>query len=149
MALTLKHVEEFVMSVNVVKTLLSLCFVMLLPGCKITIIMSHFSAGNVTSDDGYIDCPTVCSHEYPSDTTVELSAKAEPGYVFTGFDYADDICVNGAQDSLETGKCTVAAGLPKVVTALFALESEDDCQPGEDFIISENGETVCGDAGGE
>ena len=41
------------------------------------------SNGNVTSQDGYLSCGSLCSKQYSSGQTVELTAQANPGYQFT------------------------------------------------------------------
>ncbi len=78
---------------------------------NLTVTKSIAGAGNVTSSDGAINCGSVCSANYYPQTSVTLSASANTGYVFTGW--------QGGGCS-GTGSCSIPMTAATSVTATFA-----------------------------
>jgi uncharacterized repeat protein (TIGR02543 family) len=66
--------------------------------------------GTVTSTDGLINCPGVCSHVYPDNTAVTLNATPPEGWTFLGW--------GGACSG--TGSCQVEMTQDHSVNATFA-----------------------------
>jgi hypothetical protein len=69
--------------------------------------------GKVTIDQK--DCPTECTHTYPADTEVTLTAKANDGYVFDG--WSDD-CEKG---QIVENSTTIKMDSNKTCSAIFIL----------------------------
>lgn len=65
--------------------------------------------GSVSSTDGFISCPDICSHIYAPNSQVTLNATPGQGSNFVGW--------NGACSG--TGPCTVTMTQPLSVTAVF------------------------------
>jgi uncharacterized repeat protein (TIGR02543 family) len=74
--------------------------------------LTAFISGNgmVTSTDGFISCPGMCSHLYPVNTQVTLNAAPASGLTFTGWSGA---CTG-------TGSCNVTVTQNLSVTATFS-----------------------------
>ena len=66
--------------------------------------------GTVTSNDGYINCGSTCSHLYWNGTVVVLTASPDPNWVFASWSGCDK--VNG-------NVCTVTMNSVRTVTASF------------------------------
>ena len=66
-------------------------------------------SGQVTSSDGTIACPSLCSYNYPGGTPVTLTATSYPGWSFSGW--------SGACSG--TGPCVVTMTQAQSVTATF------------------------------
>jgi hypothetical protein len=75
-----------------------------------TLMVVTSGNGTVSSTDGFINCPGMCSHSYPSNTQVTLNAAPAQGWVFGGW---DGPCVG-------TGSCTVTMTQPLSVGAIFS-----------------------------
>jgi len=75
-----------------------------------TLTVSISGSGMVTSTDGFIHCPGVCSHVYPSDTPVMLTATPTSGSIFSGW--------SGACSG--TGPCNLIMNQNLSVTAEFS-----------------------------
>ncbi len=102
-------------------------------------------SGTVTSSPSGISCPGTCSVNYPLNSFVGLSATPASGYSFSGWSGA---CTG-------TGACSVTLTSAKSVTATFtpvsnglktcssvglwAIDSEQNGQPGRGFTIEEQG----------
>ena len=66
--------------------------------------------GSVASTDGFINCPSVCTHSYPPDAQVTLNATPGQGSTFVGW--------SGACSG--TGSCTVTMSQAQTVNAIFS-----------------------------
>ncbi|MDA1304521.1 MAG: DNRLRE domain-containing protein [Nitrospirae bacterium] len=77
---------------------------------ELTVTFGGNGTGSVVSNVGSINCPVVCSHSYDLNTVVTLSASADSGYEFTGW--------NGAGCS-GIGTCVVTMNQLQTVTATF------------------------------
>ncbi len=77
-----------------------------------TLTVSPTGSGTVTSSDGTINCPTVCSANYATGTTVTLTATPAGGWAFTGW---------GGCDIAQGSVCTVHMISGRNVTATFKL----------------------------
>src|SRR5579871_6839543 len=51
----------------------------------VTLTVSVFGNGTVTSTDGFIDCPGSCQHTYDPGSHVTLNAMAASGWLFSGW----------------------------------------------------------------
>ncbi len=69
--------------------------------------------GTVTSTDGFINCPTTCSHAYAANSPVTLHAAAGTGQTFTGWSGA---CTG-------TSPCNLTVNANVAVTANFVPTS--------------------------
>lgn len=78
-----------------------------------SVVVSLVGGGRVSSSDKVIDCGNKCAGSYNAGTVVTLSAKANSGSVFSGWNGA---CVG-------TGTCTVAANGIQNVGATFTVQS--------------------------
>ena len=76
---------------------------------RLTVAKSGTGSGTVTSSPPGINCGSDCSEDYPSDTSVTLTAKPAAGSVFTGWSGA---CTG-------TGACNLTMNAAKSVTATF------------------------------
>ena len=76
---------------------------------RLTVAKSGTGSGTVTSSPAGINCGSDCSEDYPSDTSVALTAKPAVGSVFTGWSGA---CTG-------TGACNLTMNAAKSVTATF------------------------------
>jgi uncharacterized repeat protein (TIGR02543 family) len=74
-----------------------------------TLTASTNGNGTVTSTDGFINCPGICSHSYLSFTQVTLNATPAQGWTFTGW--------SGACGG--TGSCVVTMTQDLSVSATF------------------------------
>ena len=84
------------------------------PVVSSTLTVSAPSHGNVTSDLGGIQCGTTgttCSAIFTNGTPVTLSARADPGFTFSGWSGA---CVN------KVGPCKLVIGSEDTAQATFA-----------------------------
>lgn len=81
-----------------------------------TVAVSKAGTGNgtVTSSPGGISCGSTCSHAYPVETSVTLTATAATGSTFTGW--------SGACGG--TATCTVSTNAAAAVTATFNVTAE-------------------------
>ena len=73
------------------------------------LLVSTTGSGTVTSTDGFINCPGACSHSYPQNTPVTLSATPANGWAFSGW--------SGACSG--TGSCVVTMTQNQSVGATF------------------------------
>lgn len=72
-----------------------------------TLSISISAGGRVVSDPAGIDCPTDCTHNYPSHVpSVRLTATADPGYRFGAFG-GDEDCADGQVDTEAPHHCNV------------------------------------------
>ncbi len=78
------------------------------PGFALTVVLNGEGAGSVTDDQGFIDCPGLCSAVVPAGTMLALTATAESGSSFQGF--AGDC---------QGATCSITLGADKSVTAIF------------------------------
>jgi len=69
--------------------------------------------GNVTSTDGFINCPGNCTHQYPPNTHVTLNATPASGWTFAGWGGA---CTG-------TGSCQLTMTQDLSTTATFTSPS--------------------------
>jgi len=74
-----------------------------------TLTVTPNGIGTITSSIGGINCPGTCSVQYPSGSSVTLSATAGSGLTFTGW----------SGDCTLTGLCALTMGRDKNVTATF------------------------------
>ena len=81
---------------------------------SLTVNVSGSGTGTVVSQDGLINCGTVCSHSYYSGTLVTLTANPTPGSFFAGWTGCDSMIEN---------TCIVTTVINKSVTAMFALNN--------------------------
>jgi hypothetical protein len=82
-----------------------------IPVYNLAVKKSVTAAGNVTSNDGTINCGATCSANYNPGKSVTSTASTNSGYTFTGW--------SGGGCS-GTGTCTVTMDAAKSVTASFA-----------------------------
>ncbi len=75
-----------------------------------TLTVSTAGNGMVTSADGYIICPGICSHDYPDNTPVTLTALPDEGWTLSGWSGA----CSGVSDN-----CTVTVTQNVDVSAYF------------------------------
>ncbi len=66
---------------------------------RLTIVNS--GGGTITSDDGFIQCGTLCARDYNDSQTIVLTASAEQGYQFSG--WPDGMCTNETESN-----CTIS-----------------------------------------
>ncbi len=74
-------------------------------------------SGNVTSSPSGINCPTTCTANFSSETTVTLTATPAIGFNFSGF--------SGACSGM-TCQLTVSSGQNVTVSATFVQSSSQD-----------------------
>jgi len=79
-------------------------------GTNYILTVSISGGGSVTSTDGFIKCPGMCSHSYPPNAPVTLNATPASGSTFTGWSGA---CTG-------TGPCNVTMTQNLSVTATFS-----------------------------
>jgi len=77
---------------------------------SLIVVLAGDGSGDVTSNPAGIDCGTQCSHQYPPNTTVTLSASPDAGSSFAGWS-------GGCSGP---GGCTVTLADAQVVTATFS-----------------------------
>jgi len=75
-----------------------------------TLTVTTSGDGTVTSNDGFINCPSTCSHSYLANTQVTLNAMPAPGWAFSGW--------SGGGCS-GTGSCQVTMTQNTTVDATF------------------------------
>ena len=94
----------------------------------LTVELDGTGTGTVTSTDPGIDCPGDCSQDYDESTLVELTATADPGSSFIGWD--EPSCPG-------TDPCTVTMDQARTVTATFDLQTQPNEPPvAEDQALS-------------
>ena len=72
------------MNTHIQKTLLSVAIATSLSACNLTLSIN--GEGQVKSNDGNIDCPQQCTHNYATPgNTVFLTATPDEGHQFVGF----------------------------------------------------------------
>ena len=76
----------------------------------IQLTVSVSGGGNVTSTDGYINCPGSCSHQYSSGTPVTLNAAAGSGWSFGSW---------GGACSGSSPSCALTMSQSQLVSATF------------------------------
>ncbi|MGA2371474.1 MAG: choice-of-anchor tandem repeat GloVer-containing protein [Candidatus Korobacteraceae bacterium] len=74
-----------------------------------TLVVSTLGSGTISSTDGFINCPGVCSHNYSKNAPVTLNASPLQGWSFTGWSGA---CTG-------TGSCNLTINQNLAVTANF------------------------------
>lgn len=98
-------------------------------------IGSHTN-GKVTSQDGYINCGSLCSKPYPSGQSVTLQAIANTGKIFTQW---------GGDCSGATNPLTVTMNAAKTCTATFvSLYSLTITSPSNGKVTSQDVNFDCG-----
>ncbi|HTJ44650.1 MAG TPA: InlB B-repeat-containing protein [Kofleriaceae bacterium] len=80
---------------------------------SLVVTLAGNGSGSVASNDGNINCGSACSHNYPPNSTVTLTASPAAGSSFTG--WAGGGCSG-------TGTCTVTINQATGVTATFTLK---------------------------
>lgn len=80
------------------------------PAFPLTVSLAGTGSGTVTSNPAAINCPTVCSANFASGTSVTLTATPANGATFAGW--------SGACSG--TGSCTLSMTSSQAVTASFA-----------------------------
>ncbi len=80
------------------------------PKLKVTKTKISMGNGSITSDDGLINCGTICSRVYDRNTSVNLTATPDANSAFTGW---SGVCSG-------TGVCTITMDKAKSVKAIFA-----------------------------
>lgn len=105
-----------------------LFFALNLSGCKLTVNIKDSVGGAVYSNDGAIDCPNRCSHEYEGlDAEVTLFADPDSGYVFAGFENPG-LCDNQDESSLDNGECRLTMNDNHTIVAVFRKEGDSSNQ---------------------
>jgi uncharacterized repeat protein (TIGR02543 family) len=84
-----------------------------LTAANYTLTVSISGSGTVTSTDGFINCRSMCSHLYPSNTPVTLNATPASGGSFAGWSGA---CTG-------TGPCNITMTQNLSVTATFSQQN--------------------------
>lgn len=84
------------------------------PTSGLTVIKS--GQGTVTSSPAGINCGSDCTENYPTNTSVTLTANPATGRIFTGWSVA------GGGSCPGRGTCNVVMNAPKTVTANFAID---------------------------
>ncbi len=84
--------------------------------------------GRVTSDDGNIDCPGDCSQSYFAGELINLTAQADPGSVFDGW--------QGCEGGVSGNTCQRLMTSPDNVTAVFSSVTP----PGGTLSVSVSGD---------
>ena len=72
--------------------------------------VTTFGTGTVTSNDGLINCPGICSHYYSPTSQITLTAVPGAGFIFAGW--------NGSCTG--TGPCQVTMSQAQTVNAVFS-----------------------------
>jgi hypothetical protein len=80
-------------------------------GRQRTVSVQKSGSGRVTSSTAALDCGATCSAEVEEGTSLTLTATPDPGHSFGGW---------SGCDSTSAGRCTVAVGGDRAVTATFA-----------------------------
>ena len=101
------------------------------------LLVNKTGSGTVTSNDGLINCGPTCSHNYVPAPMVTLTATANPGSVFAGW--------NGACSGTST--CTVTMDMERTVTASFNYNLNKGTS-GNGTISSSAGGLACTPASG-
>jgi len=101
------------------------------PTVDLTVNVTGSGSGTVTSNDDPqgINCGSDCSETYDYNTTITLTATAEPGSVFTGWDANSDCGNCGTSAS-----CDVTMDAARTCTAAF--------EPGVTVISPDGGEKI-------
>ena len=102
----------------------------------LTVTLGGSGSGTVT-DGGALTCPTSCTADYNYNTSVTITATADPGSVFTGWSGAG--CTS-------TGSCLVTMDQAQQVTATFELDAPPPASVTLTFRNGENGYTGTQDA---
>jgi hypothetical protein len=103
------------------------------PSFPLTVTLS--GSGTVTSTDGFINCPGLCSHTYVYNTPVTLIANPAQGWSFTGWSGA---CTG-------TGSCVVTMSQAQSVGAAFSpLNGLSVFKAGIGTVTSTDGHINCG-----
>ncbi len=99
--------------------------------------VSKSGQGTVTSNDGYINCGSSCSHNYNSGTQVTLTAAASSGYTFSNW---------AGCDSVQSNTCTVTVNNARTVTATFTSNGYvlTVSKSGQGTVTSNDGYINCG-----
>ncbi|RUQ40391.1 MAG: hypothetical protein EKK69_05595, partial [Candidatus Competibacteraceae bacterium] len=108
------------------------------PALSVTVIKGGTGSGTVTSSPSGIACGSDCSESYLLNTTVTLTATAQPGSAFTGW---SDAC-SGA-----TATCQVLVDAAKSVTATFTLDNTLSLTVNKSGSGAANGKIVSNPAG--
>lgn len=127
--------------------LFSLAAAFFLSGCELTVVVKDGIGGAVTSDDGLIDCPGQCSHEYANtDAQVTLTAIADNGYEFSEFENPA-VCDNQNDPSIDSGVCRVTMNNNHTVVATFNEKAVPGNQKPVVSIVQPGGEVSGPDLG--
>ncbi len=100
-----------------------------------TLTVAVSGSGTVTSADGFINCPGMCSHLYPAGTPVTLTATQATGWNFAGWSGA---CTG-------TGPCNITMTQNQSVTATFTQQTYQlTVTPhGSGTVTSDDGDINC------
>lgn len=96
--------------------------------------------GSVSSNPTGIDCGTTCGADFDEGTSVTLTAKADPGWTFTG--WSGDAC-----DGSTAATCDVTMDAAKSVTATFTAThtlTVTKSGAGSGTVSSDKGAIDCG-----
>ena len=101
-----------------------------------TLTVTALGDGTVTSTDGYINCPGTCSHLYPHNAPVSLTATPASGWVFSSW---------SGCDSSSGNQCTVTMNNNRTVTATFTQVFQlSVSKVGNGTVTSSDGHINCG-----
>lgn len=89
--------------------------------------VSVSTGGKVTSDDGTINCPSVCSRETTGSEVIHLSAVPEPGFEFKGWGGACTGTDSECDVSVDTASgATVSATFSRIIETVDQIPFTDD-----------------------
>jgi hypothetical protein len=77
---------------------------------QLPVAVSVSGSGRVTSSPAGIDCPSICTASFATDSTVTLNVAPTPGWSFAGW----------SGDCSGTGTCALVMSGPRAVTATFS-----------------------------
>lgn len=108
-------------------TLLVICFIAVAlfaqPGDdpELNVLKMGLGSGTVTSGDARINCGVDCTENYGSSDTVTLTATADPGSTFVGWDVDQDGDAGTTADCSGVAPCTLSMSVARSVRPVFDL----------------------------